>query len=226
MSAEIWDNLYKDSKQMSRWPWSDLISLLYRYKKEFQDGHVLEVGCGAGANIPFFVSENINYHGIDQSPTIIQDLKERYPNLAPNLSTQDMANMDPSLKFNLIFDRAALVHNNLEAIKKSIDLIWRNLNPGSLFIFCHWFASDSGYLPWGEKITEGEETYRSFSTGPFQGLGTVHFFSFNELKQLFKDFEILEMGKVIYQDYDINNPELLPINHSMWNGVVRRPYAH
>lgn len=50
-----WERLYGDQAQMSKWPWSDLVTYVMRYsdvrKPNFR---VLELGCGSGANIPFF----------------------------------------------------------------------------------------------------------------------------------------------------------------------------
>ena len=58
-------NYQYSKKHLSVWPWSDLISLCSRYHKLKKSSSVLEIGCGVGANIPFFLSKNINYHGID-----------------------------------------------------------------------------------------------------------------------------------------------------------------
>ncbi len=48
-----WNEAYKNNSHMSIWPWSDLVSCVYRYAHP-KDGYqrVLELGCGAGANIP------------------------------------------------------------------------------------------------------------------------------------------------------------------------------
>ena len=59
-----WDVIYKDNSQLSIWPWSDLVSLVHKNCKSIitkRDGKVLELGCGAGANIPLFLSLNLNY---------------------------------------------------------------------------------------------------------------------------------------------------------------------
>lgn len=53
--SKEWDNLYRNNQQMSIWPWSDLISYIKRYTEGVSGKSILELGCGAGANIPFFV---------------------------------------------------------------------------------------------------------------------------------------------------------------------------
>ena len=47
-----WDQRYKENLQMSIWPWSDLVSAVMRLRLPAST-RVLELGCGAGANIPF-----------------------------------------------------------------------------------------------------------------------------------------------------------------------------
>ena len=39
---------------------------------------VLELGCGAGANIPFFSSLNVEYYAIEGSPTIVESLRKKW----------------------------------------------------------------------------------------------------------------------------------------------------
>ena len=51
-----WEQTYKNGKQLSVWPWTKLISLVKRHTDIKQSMRVLELGCGVGANIPFFVS--------------------------------------------------------------------------------------------------------------------------------------------------------------------------
>ena len=60
MFSSEWDNCYRNNGHMSKWPWSDLVSFCMRYV-DFQEDRlkVLELGCGAGANIPFFISMGV-----------------------------------------------------------------------------------------------------------------------------------------------------------------------
>ena len=57
MSAEKWDAAYLANTQMTVWPWSDLISYVNKFAKDLPVGtNLLELGFGAGANLPFFIS--------------------------------------------------------------------------------------------------------------------------------------------------------------------------
>ena len=59
-----WDDIYAGGRQMTRWPWSDLVSAVKRYTPNLNGKAVLELGCGPGANIRFFQDEGAAYHGL------------------------------------------------------------------------------------------------------------------------------------------------------------------
>ena len=81
-----WEDIYFDNVHMSIWPWSELVSYVSRYGKDIKNYNtVLEIGCGAGANIPFFLNRKNEYYGIDGSKIIIDQLKKKFPNIETNL---------------------------------------------------------------------------------------------------------------------------------------------
>ena len=74
-----WDQVYTNKKHLSAWPWSGLISLVHQFGHKIinkKKNRVLELGFGAGANIPFFLSQKSNYYGIDASPHIVKKVKK------------------------------------------------------------------------------------------------------------------------------------------------------
>ena len=57
-----WNKIYTEKKHLSEWPWSEVISLTNKFCKKSLDKKkhkMLELGFGAGANIPFFLTKNI-----------------------------------------------------------------------------------------------------------------------------------------------------------------------
>src|SRR4029077_14742021 len=55
--SKEWDDCYRRGGQAIKWPWSDVISLVMRHARPTgSEFRVLELGCGSGANIPFFES--------------------------------------------------------------------------------------------------------------------------------------------------------------------------
>lgn len=74
-----WEKTYQTGAHNSVWPWSDVVSMTNRYFRGDKSGlRVLELGCGAGANIPFFVTIGAEYCGIEGSVTEVQKLQKRW----------------------------------------------------------------------------------------------------------------------------------------------------
>lgn len=74
-----WENTYQAGAHNSVWPWSEVVSLTSRYFRGDKTGlRVLELGCGAGANIPFFAAINAEYYGIEGSSTQVKRLQKQY----------------------------------------------------------------------------------------------------------------------------------------------------
>ena len=75
--SKEWSLIYKKNLQINNWPFSELISYTIRFSKLNKTKfRVLELGCGSGPNIPFFLSLNAEYFGIDGSTIIINKLKK------------------------------------------------------------------------------------------------------------------------------------------------------
>ncbi len=212
-----WEDRFKEGTQMSIWPWSDLITYVMRYAKpDKKDCKVLELGCGAGANIPFFRTLGIKYHGIDGSQTIIDLLKKKFPELKDKLKVGDFTKDIPfDDSFDLIVDRGALTHNSTHAIKQCLQLAYSKMLTNSKYIGIDWFSTIHSEFNKGEKIDD-EYTKTGFKNGQFENLGKVHFSDKNHLLNLFSKFLIVNMEHKIY------NTEIPNINHSKayWNFVA------
>ena len=53
---KVWDVIYSQNKQLSVYPWSNLVSLIKKnFKNKVNNFPVLELGCGYGANINFLL---------------------------------------------------------------------------------------------------------------------------------------------------------------------------
>ena len=46
---------------------------------------MLELGCGAGVNIPFFVNLGIHYYAVEDSESIFTRLHSKFPQLKDNI---------------------------------------------------------------------------------------------------------------------------------------------
>ena len=204
---------------MSVWPWTDLISFVMRYSRPTGPSfRVLELGCGAGANIPFFNSIGVDYCAIEGSPTIVAKLHERFPALKEKIKTGDFTSEIPfEGNFELIFDRASLAHNNVEAIRRCIELARGRLPVGGKYIGIDWFSTAHTEFPKGQPGGD-RFTRDGYEGGQFGHVGQVHFSDQEHLTGLFRGFEfkVLE-HKVISRKIPADDHVL-----AVWNFVVEK----
>ncbi|PIR23350.1 MAG: methyltransferase type 11 [Deltaproteobacteria bacterium CG11_big_fil_rev_8_21_14_0_20_45_16] len=217
--CEEWDVTYQQGSQMSVWPWSDLVSLVMRYarplSKEFR---VLELGCGAGANIRFFRELGVQYYGIEGSSHIVEQLKKRFPELENQLVAGDFTKeLFFEGDFDLIVDRSSLTHNPTIDIRECLNMAFDKMKSGAKFIGIDWFSMEHSDRHKGRPVDD-DYTYTDFSEGQFSGIGKVHFSDAEHLKDVFKRFNILHLEQKIYQRV-IPKTEL---KFASWNLVAEK----
>ena len=217
--SDEWNLVYKKNLQINNWPFSELISYTKRfYKLKKSKFSVLELGCGSGPNIPFFLSLNAEYFGIDGSRIIINKLKKKYPKLKNNLFSGDFTHeILFTKKFDLIVDRSSLTHNSIMDIKNCFQLIHKKLKTNGKFIGIDWFSTNHFEYRNGNK-TSDPFTKNNFKTGQFKKVGNVHFSNKKHLLNLFENFKIEILDEKIVKRKIPNNKE----NFAVWKIVVKK----
>jgi len=213
-----WENIYKDQRHLSIWPWSDLISYVMRYANPSEKKlNVLEIGCGAGANIPFFLQTGCNYYAIEGSQYIVKNIIKKYPELTDKIIISDFTkDICFNISFDLVIDRASLTHNDTQAIKKTIQNLYTKLNINGKYIGIDWFSKNHSDALKGDYVDEFTRT--NISEGHLKGLGKVHFSDEYHIKEIFKDYEILIMEEKIIKRI------ILQSNYQFasWNFVAQK----
>ena len=215
-----WEQIYSESKHQSIWPWSELVSLVMHFAVPMNKSgfNVLELGCGAGANIPFFQSLNASYHGIDISKTVVEQLHIQFPALKEKIKDTDFCAEIPFHgPFDLVVDRGSLTHNDSNSIKRCLNTLKTVTKQNALLIGVHWFSTDCDYYDGGEP-THDPNCKTNFKSGNFVGTGIVHFFSESHLLELLSDYEIIDLQHIICRhDVPADRPVV-----AYWNFVARR----
>jgi SAM-dependent methyltransferase len=217
-----WEERYAANTHLSVWPWSDVVSLVHRHCKPVMTaggGRVLELGCGAGANIPLFRALGMDYFAVEGSPSIVKHLHARYPELAAHIVCGDFTRQQPfGGGFDLVVDRAALTHNNTDAIASALQFACDALKPGGVFIGSDWFSTNHSDMKIGEPIDDAF-TRANITSGSFAGVGKVHFSDEAHLRDLFSQFEI------IFLEEKLTKRREPPDQHQFasWNIVARKP---
>ncbi len=219
-----WEMMYKSGLHNSIWPWTDVVSLTNRYLRALIPNNggrgfrVLELGCGAGANIPFFLSIGGSYYGIEGSKTKVDELKSKYDGKA-NIICADFTQSIPfDGKFDLILDRSSITHNSTKDILSTLKLIDGKLEEWGFFFGIDWFSVNYGVFNNTDLVEEiVDDNTRVFKGGYFEGLGRVHFSDDSHIRMLLNDFEIIEL-------YEKTNRHIEPDNHieAFFNIVAKR----
>lgn len=218
--SKEWDERFKANTHLSVWPWSDLVSYVMRYAPvKGPKYRVLELGCGAGANIPFFESLGVKYYAIEGSQTIVKRLWRRFPYLKDNIVIGDFTKSIPfQMKFNLIIDRGSLTHNTTPAIKKGLELVYENLKRGGKYIGIDWFSTKHSDYSKGLKRKGDVYTHYGYTGGHLANTGNVHFSDKQHLLKLFTQFEVEIMEhKIIKRKIPEDN-----FIFASWNIVAKK----
>lgn len=219
LNLDSWERLYSDSRHVSIWPWTDIVSLTLRHAKPRGEAYrVLELGCGAGANIPFFRHMNTQYWGMDGSATAIARLQQAYPDMADRLSVGDFTQALPATgPLDLIIDRGSLTHNDSAGIRRALDLCRQALRPGGFLIAVDLFSTDFDEMQNGTAGPD-PQTRVHFSGGRLDGTGLAHFADRPAVDTLFSNFELLSLEHKTVE-------AALPAasRYAAWNLVARRP---
>ena len=183
--SPAWDNAFQANTHISVWPWSDLVSFVNRYAKA-ADGYqrVLELGCGVGANIPFFLRSGFDYCAVEGSQAAVAKLHDAYPRLRERVVLGDFTRAIPfSGPFDLAVDRGALTYDSTDAIRHSLSMIFERLRAGGKLLCLDWFATDHQDARAGEELDA--HTRKNLSPELLAGPGNVHFSDQAHLIDLF-----------------------------------------
>tara|TARA_B100000029_G_scaffold505697_1_gene586819 strand:+ start:1402 stop:2064 length:663 start_codon:yes stop_codon:yes gene_type:complete len=220
MKKNYWENIYRKKMQLINWPWSELIGLVNKFaiKKNKKKIKVLELGFGNGPNIPFFLSLNMDYTGIEISKTIVNKVKRRFPQIKKNLIHGNFSDLDTFGKnFDLIVDRGSMTHNNSKDIRLSINLAYKAMKKGSIYIGIDWMSTEHSSFKSG-SFSDDKRTKYKFKKGGFKGVGNVHFFNQAEIKDIFKKWKLLYLNKKNLISFIPRNK----FNYSTWSLVAKK----
>jgi SAM-dependent methyltransferase len=181
-----WEDVYRQGCQNSVWPWSDLVSYVMRYSRSEQEGYrVLELGFGAGANIPFLLSIGADYYGTEGSLTAVEKVRARFRGEDKlHLACCDFTKIIPfDGPFDLIVDRSSLTHNDLDSIRDCLRRLRSLMGPRAKFIGIDWFSTANAAFQSGAQLAD-YYTRGGFTNGQFKDIGVVHFSDERHLREL------------------------------------------
>lgn len=192
--SKEWNERYLENTHLSIWPWSDVVSLLHRHCKVAiaSKGKVLELGCGAGANIPLFDTLGMDYHAIEGSEAIVQQLHEAFPKYKNQIISGDFTQRFPfKNKFDVILDRGSITCNTTESIRRVLKYVDEFLNDDGILISVDMYSSKHSDAFKG--VRGADLNTRILTEGMFENTGNVHFSDIDHIKELYEGFNILHL---------------------------------
>lgn len=218
--SQEWEAAFRANTHLSLWPWTDLVSYVHRYAKPASGQRVLELGCGAGANIPFFLKLETDYHSVEGSATIVTMVHEHYPKLRDKVAVGDFTRGIPfDGAFDLVVDRAATPHNTIEAIRNTIATVFSRLRSGAKFVGIDWFSRAHEDAEKGTRIDD--YTRRDLASRNFRDLGIVHFFDQEHLAELLTSTGFA-IERLEHKLHEVRVP-VESERFASWNFVARKP---
>lgn len=217
--SQEWDERYRENTQLSIWPWSDMVSCVMRYARpNSAQFKVLELGCGAGANIPFFQYLGVQYYAIEGSSTIVERLWKRFPEFKGKIIAGDFTkNISFAEQFDLVVDRSSLTHNTTAAIRTCLSQVYDRLKNGGKYIGIDWFSIGHSDYQQG-AIAEDVYTRKGYTEGQFANIGRVHFSDKPHLEELFANFVIERLEhKIVHREIPADKHVF-----ASWNLVARK----
>jgi ubiquinone/menaquinone biosynthesis C-methylase UbiE len=205
-SFSYWDSIYALS-ETGRYPSEDIVrfmALNYGGAVDKNAIKVLDVGCGAGANIWFLLREGYSAFGIDGSKIALDRARnrlkmERLPSPSEDQLVCGNFTRLPweASSFHAVIDNEALYANMFADIKQTISEILRTLKPGGKYFgkmfSSHTTGSKSGKIL---ELGEGGGTWASPTVGPCKNNAIAHFFTREEIISLFKNFATVSVDEV------------------------------
>jgi SAM-dependent methyltransferase len=192
--SDNWEAEWDNRASYPEWPWTDLVSKIHRHTSMDAGDTVLEIGCGAGANVPFFRDLGVEYYAIEGSESAVSELRDRFPDIGSTVSVGDFTAEIPfDVSFDYVVDRASLTTNSTEAINRCLDLITEQLRPGGQILSVDMYSTAHTEYDRG-PTTVDEYTRSGFEQGVFANLGEIHFSSKDHIRELYEGpFEITHL---------------------------------
>ena len=197
-----WDSIFSES-EWGRYPPEEVIRAVSRATREVADRQsfrVLEVGCGAGANLWFVAREGFDAYGIDGSQVAISQALSRLESegLTAKIRLGDAMSLPYDTGyFDMVLDIECIYANTMADSRVIVAEIFRVLKPNGYFLTKTFMTGTygDGINP---TLTGEPNTYVEMTEGACRhGYGVVRLSSREDILDLHSAFEVLSLDYVI-----------------------------
>lgn len=144
------------------------------------NSYIVDIGCGTGFSVSYFVKKGMRAEGSDLSSRMIAIAKRNYPTLL--FSVADMREFDPKEKADAVWAGYSLFHFEQEDFEKTIRQIRTYLKSEGIFGLI--MQEGEGALERDEPFLPGEKIY-------------LHLYTEDQLRSILKKygFEVIEQKR-------------------------------
>lgn len=198
---EAWEKIHS-SRAWGRYPSESVIRFVARnyYGQNRKEIKILDFGCGQGAHTWYLAREGFDTYAFDGSESAVRHTKEYLEKEHVNADVKVMDGINLSYEenfFDAVIDSACIGHSTMDDIKQMYADVYKILKPGGRLFTSFFSTKTSGY---GQGISVEAGTYKDISDGPLEGLGVVHFWEMDELKEVLQGvgFTEIKIEKTMY----------------------------
>ena len=184
---KTWETIHA-TQEWGKYPSEPVIRFVARnfYSRDRESTRILDFCCGAGSNTWYLAREGFNTYAFDGSPSAVQKTMNQLKreNLKADLRVRDALELDYEESFfDCVIDNVSIYANRFTNIIKMYEQIYKMLKNGGS-IFSTVFSKNTTGYGMGEEIEK--DTFTDIPCGSLAGRGTAHFFSVEEITDLFK----------------------------------------
>jgi SAM-dependent methyltransferase len=196
----IWEEIFSQ-QDWGHYPPEELIRFtargFYRAPNR-QEVKFLEIGCGQGANMWYLAREGFSAYGMDGSSTVIEKARTRLTGEGLNVDLRvgdalNIGSMYEGTSFDAVLDVGCMQCNRMGAVQQIVDQLYDLLKPDGRF-FSVLMATGSSGDGLGTEVEPG--TYTDVKEGLAKGRGLNHFFTQEEIQNLFRRFGQLNLDYI------------------------------
>ncbi len=172
MTEEVWDRLFRE-RAWGRWPAEEVVRTVARTGRSGL--RVLEVGCGAGAQLWYLAHDGHHPVGLDFAPAALAQAGVRLTeeSMSVPLVRADVLRLPVApAAFDLVVDVECFAHLDGEGAGAAWQDAARVLAPEGLLLSIGFTAATTGAE---SGVRRGPHTMHDLTEGPLAGLGTVTF---------------------------------------------------
>ena len=185
-----WNSIYKTKGIVQAKPSSLVISAINHFKEKALS-RILDLGCGTGRHTKMLVDTGFEVYGCDSSEKALETITNIIPK--SDFRKCDMTSLPYSPEFfDGILCHQVIQHGSLAKAKEASEEILRVLRPGGL-LFLTAISTEHPKFATGREI----EANTRIDTDDIDGHIPHHFFSENELRELFNKFDIYDLEHFI-----------------------------